>query len=297
MNNYLTGKVARREFLRRMALLGGGAVVGATMLGSLACETAPPTTAATAIPTMTPEPAPGVTVDPNDPRIEAGPVEISTAAGTVLGYMSRPKEDGPNPTILVIHENRGLLPHFPDVTRRYALEGYTALAVDLLSRRGGTGAFADTDQMRDALSEITQDEFMEDLNASVDYLQTLSHVQADRIGVTGFCFGGGLTWLMAVRNPDIAAAVPFYGSAPPLDEVTNLNIPVLGIYAGNDTRIGAGVPDLEAALKEENKQYQFITYAGADHAFFNDTGARYNEQAAEQAWSEALGLFNEHLKS
>ncbi|MDA0734126.1 MAG: dienelactone hydrolase family protein [Chloroflexi bacterium] len=298
VDNYLTGKVARREFLRRMALLGGGAVVGGTLLGSLACETAPTATpVATAIPTIMPELGPGMTIDPNDPRIEAGPVEFSTAAGTVLGYMSRPKEGGPNPTILVIHENRGLLPHFPDVTRRYALEGYTALAVDLLSRKGGTDNFADSDQMRDALREITQEEFMEDLNASVDYLQTLSHVQADRIGVTGFCFGGGLTWLMAVRNPEIAAAVPFYGSAPPLDEVANLNVPVLGIYAGNDARIGEGVPGLEAALKEQNKQYQLTTYDGAEHGFFNDTGTRYHEQAAGQAWAAALGLFGEHLKS
>jgi carboxymethylenebutenolidase len=246
---------------------------------------------------MMPELEPGVTVDPNDPRIEAGPVQFATDAGPILGYLSRPREGGPNPAILVIHENRGLQPHFPDVTRRYALEGYTALAVDLLSRRGGTGAFADSDQARDALGEITQDEFMADLNASIDYLQDQSQVQAERIGVTGFCFGGGLTWLMAVRNPDIAAAVPFYGSAPPLEEVANLNIPVLGIYAGNDTRIGEGIPGLEAALQEHNKPYQLISYPGAEHGFFNDTGARYHQEAAGQAWDAALGLFAEHLKS
>jgi carboxymethylenebutenolidase len=281
-----------------MALIGGGAVVGTSLLGSLACETVPTVTpSATGLPTAVPVLEPGMTVDPNDPRIEAGPVEFSTAAGPMLGYLSRPREGGPNPAILVIHENRGLQPHFPDVTRRFALEGYTALAIDLLSRQGGTGAFADSDQARDALGEITQDEFMADLNASVDYLQTRSQVQADRIGVTGFCFGGGLTWLMAVRNPDIAAAVPFYGSAPPLDEVANLNIPVLAIYAGNDTRIGEGVPDLEAALTEQNKQYRVITYPGADHGFFRDTGERYHPEAAGQAWTAALGYFGEHLKS
>jgi carboxymethylenebutenolidase len=246
---------------------------------------------------MMPDAGPGVTVDPNDPRIEAGPVEFATDAGPVLGYMSRPREDGPNPAILVIHENRGLQPHFPDLTRRYALEGYTALAVDLLSRRGGTGAFADSDLARDGLGEITQDEFMADLNASVAYLQDQSHVQAERIGVTGFCFGGEMAWLMAVRNPEIAAAVPFYGSAPPLDEVANLNIPVLGIYAGNDTRLGEGVPALEAALQEHNKQYQLITYPGAEHGFFTDTGARHNPEASGQAWAAALGLFDQHLKS
>jgi len=301
LDKYLTGKLARREFLRRMALMGGGAVVGATLLGSLACETATPTPTATLLPSNTPpavpEAAPGTTVDPNDPRIETGPVEFTTAAGSMLGYLSRPREEGPNPAILVIHENRGLQPHFPDLTRRFALEGYTALAVDLLSRKGGTGNFPDSDQARDALGQITQDEFMADLNASVDYLQTMSHVQADRIGVTGFCFGGGLTWLMAVRNPEIAAAVPFYGSAPPLDEVPNLNVPVLGIYAGNDTRIGEGIPGLEAALTQQNKQYQLISYPGAEHGFFNDTGTRYHREAADQAWTAALGLLGEHLKN
>jgi carboxymethylenebutenolidase len=194
----------------------------------------------------------------------------------MLGYLSRPAEGGPNPAVLVIHENRGLHPHFSDVTRRLALEGYTAFAVDLLSRQGGTGSFANSDQARDALGEISDEQFMEDLNASVEYLQGLPQVQPDRVGVMGFCFGGGMVWLLSVRNQSIQAAVPFYGSSPPLAEVPNLNAAVLGIYAGNDDRINAGVPDLEAALTEHQKEYQFITYSGADHGFFNDTRDGYN---------------------
>jgi carboxymethylenebutenolidase len=224
-------------------------------------------------------------------------VEFATAATTMMGYLSRLKEGGPNPTVLVIHENRGMQPHFPDITRRYALEGYTALSVDLLSRKGGTRVFAGSDQARDALREIDRDDFIADLNASVDYLQTLSHVHGDRIGVTGFCFGGGLTWLMSVRNTEIAAAAPFYGSAPPLDEVPNLNAPVLGIYAGDDERINSGVPELEAALQQNGKNYRVITYPGTRHAFFNDTGQRYHQEAATAAWQEVLGWFDEHLKS
>ena len=273
----LSMRVDRREFLRRMAIIGGGAVVGGMFLSGLACAAEAPT------PIVAPTPGPGETVSPDDPRIEAGPVEFATAATTMMGYLSRPKEGGPNPSILIIHENRGMQPHFPDITRRYALQGYTALSVDLLSRKGGTGTFADSDQARDALREIAQDEFMADLNASVDYLQTLSHVRADRIGVTGFCFGGGLTWLMSVRNPEIAAAVPFYGSAPPLDEVPNLNAPVLGIYAGDDDRINSGVPELEAALQQNGKDYRVMTYPGTRHAFFNDTGQRYNQEVATSA--------------
>ena len=147
------------------------------------------------------------------------------------------------------------------------------------------------------MREITQDEFLADLNASVDYLQTLSHVRPDRIGVTGFCFAGALTWLLSVRNSEIAAAAPFYGSAPPLEEVANLRVPVLGIYAGEDSRINSGVPDLEAALRQHGKDYRVVTYPGAGHAFFNDTGQRYHKEAATAAWDEVLGFFDEHLKS
>jgi carboxymethylenebutenolidase len=295
LEDYRSGRTTRREFLRRLAVIGGGSVVGLTLLGELAC--APQAPAPTPTPTAgtTPSPENGVTVSPDDPRIEAGPVEFPGEAGTLFGYLSRPAEEGPHPAVLVIHENRGLLPHFPDVTRRLAVERYTALAIDLLSREGGTDTFANSDQARDALREIPQEQFIADLNSGVAYLQGLPSVRPERVGVMGFCFGGGLTWLLAVRNPEIQAAVPFYGSAPPLEEVPNLNAPVLGIYAGNDNRINEGVPELEAALMEHQKEYEFITYPGVDHAFFNDTGERYNPQAASQAWMETLAWFDQHL--
>ena len=291
VDTWLSKRTDRREFLRRMAVIGAGAVVGGMLLGGLACDDEEPSTVAV------PTPGPGETVSPDHPLIEAGPVEFATAATTMIGYLSRPKDGGPNPAVLVIHENRGMQPHFADVTRRYALQGYTALSVDLLSRSGGTAAFADSDQARGALREITQDELLADLNASVDYLQTHSHVRPDRIGVTGFCFGGGMTWLVSVRNSEIAAAAPFYGSAPPLDEVANLRAPVLAIYAGDDDRINSGLPDLEAAMQQHGKDYRVISYSGARHAFFNDTGQRYHQDAATAAWREVLGFFDEHLKS
>ena len=290
-------KINRREFIRRLALVTGGVVVGTTLLGNIGCGPQTPSTTPSATPTLVPPSDTGVTVDPNDPRIEAGPVEFATAAATMFGYLSRPKEGDPNPAVLVIHENRGMQPHFPDLTRRLALEGYTALSVDLLSRKGGTGAFADSGQARDALRELSGPQFLEDLNASVGYLQSLSHVSADRIGVTGFCFGGGLTWLLAVSNPNIKAAVPFYGSAPPLTQVPNMNAPVLAIYAEDDDRINSTKPELEAALKQNQKEYRFISYPETRHAFFNDTGGRYNPEAARQAWIEALSWFNRNLKA
>ena len=293
LEHYLTGRVDRREFLRRLAFIGGGAVVASSLLG-VACGTAatPDVTA-----TLVPPSESGETISPNDSRIEAGPVEFATSAGTVLGYLSRPREGGPNPGVLVIHENRGLLPHFADVTRRLALEGYTALAIDLLSRRGGTGTFSDTDQARDALREISAGQFVEDMNSGVEYLQGLSHVRRERVGAVGFCFGGGMVWLLSVRNQQIKAAVPFYGPRPPLEELPNLNIPVLGIYGGEDARINEGVPDLEAALKQHQKDFRFITYPGAGHAFFNDTGRRYDPEASAQAWTETQRWFEQHLMS
>jgi carboxymethylenebutenolidase len=295
LKDYRSGGTTRREFLRRLAIIGGGSVVGLTLLGELACAPQAATLAPTPTAGAAASSEDGVTVSPDDPRIEAGPVEFPGEAGTLFGYLSRPAEEGPHPAVLVIHENRGLLPHFPDVTRRLAVEGYTALAIDLLSRAGGTDSFADSDQARDALREISQEQFIADLNAGAEYLQSLPSVRPERVGVMGFCFGGGLTWLLAVRNPELQAAVPFYGSAPPLEEVSNLNAPVLGIYAGNDTRINEGMPELEAALTEHQKEHEFITYPGADHAFFNDTGERYNPQAASQAWTETLAWFDQHL--
>ena len=126
-------------------------------------------------------------------------------------------------------------------------------------------------------------------------MQDQPYVRSDRVGATGFCFGGSMLWLMAVGNPKLRAAVPFYGSAPPLEDVSNLQTPVLGIYAGEDARINGGVPRLEAELMAQQNDYKFVTYPGAGHAFFNDTGSRYHPEYAETAWMEALDWFKDHL--
>lgn len=286
----LGGSLSRRAFLSRLALVAGGSAV-ALACGAEATEIAPTATTAptpTAEPTATPSPT-------GDDSIEAGPVEFEVNGVELLGYLSRPALPGPHPGIVVVHENRGLLPHFEDVTRRFAREGYVALAVDMLSRLGGTNSFPDTNAALGALREIATDQIVADGNAAVRFLQDQTYVRSNRVGATGFCFGGGIVWLMAVGNPELSAAVPFYGSAPPLDDVPNLQVPVLGIYAAEDSRINAGVPALEAALRAERKEHKFITYPGANHAFFNDTGSRYHPQAAEGAWMETLDWFEDHL--
>ncbi|MCH7736922.1 MAG: dienelactone hydrolase family protein [Chloroflexi bacterium] len=293
----LGGSLSRRAFLSRLALVAGGSAV-ALACGSEATAIVPTaTTAAPLSPTAKPTTAPGSTGGDSAAldSIDAGPIEFDADGEKLLGYLSRPTLPGPHPAIVVVHENRGLLPHFHDLTRRYAREGYVALAVDMLSRQGGADSFADGNAMRAALGRIPQDQVVYDGNAAVRFLQSLPYVRRDRVGATGFCFGGSIVWRMAVGNPELRAAVPFYGSAPPLEDVANLQVPVLGIYAGEDSRINAGVPALEAELMAKGKDYKFVTYPGANHAFFNDTGSRYHPQAAEAAWMEALDWFEDHL--
>ncbi len=289
-NKFLEGSLSRRAFLSRLALVAGGSAV------ALACGTdataIPPTATAAPTPTANPRATQSPAVDDS---IEVGPVEFEANGEKLLGYLSRPTLPGPHPGIVVVHENRGLLPHFFDVTRRFAREGYVALAVDMLSREGGADSFADSGEMRDALRRIPTKQIVGDGNAAVRYLQDQPYVRGDRIGAIGFCFGGSIVWLMAVGNPELRAAVPFYGSAPPLEDVANLQVPMLGIYAGEDARINSGVPGLEDVLRVEEKNYKFVTYPGASHAFFNDTGSRYYPQAAEGAWLETLEWFEEYL--
>ena len=266
-----------------------------------ATGTAAPTATQPAAPAVTSTPtraAPsGVTVSPDDPTIEAGPVTFRSKVGIlILGYLSRPRAQGMYPGILVIHENRGMLPHFPDVTRRLAKEGYAALAIDLVSREGGTAKFTDSAEVSGILARAPRERVVEDMNAGLDYLRGLSYVQRDRLGAIGFCFGGGMVWLLAASNPELKAAVPFYGPRPPLPDVPNMRAAVLGVYAENDTFVNPGVPDLEAALKQNRKLYQFKTYPGTGHAFFNDTGARYNAAGATTAWKDALSWFSLYLK-
>jgi len=295
----LGGNLSRRAFLSKLALAAGGSAValacGPEATRILSTTTSSQTPATEASPATAPTTASTADRGDSQDSIEAGPVEFEGNGAKLLGYLSRPTLPGPHPGIGVVHENRGLLPHFEDVTRRFAREGYVALAIDALSREGGAAAFAGGSEMLAALRGIPTEQVVADGNAAVRFLQDQSYVRSDRVGATGFCFGGSIVWLMAVGNPELRAAVPFYGSAPPLEDVPNLQAPVLGIYAGEDSRINAGVSALEDTLRSEGKDYKFVTYPGANHAFFNDTGSRYNPQAAEAAWMETLDWFEDHL--
>lgn len=289
IEEFQAGRLSRRALLRRVGLITGSAAVGAALVGKLGAQ---PVAAA---PTARPAGQAGGPVSPDDPELEVGMVQYPGDGATLTGYLARPRAEGVRAAVLQIHENRGLTPHQEDVSRRLAKQGYVSLAVDLLSRQGGSSSFADDDARIGALGQAQPPQLVSDLRAGVAYLQSLPYVRGQGVGAIGFCFGGGLTWRLATAEPSLAAAVPFYGPNPPLDAVPNIQAAVLGIYAGNDERINAGIPDLRAALDAADKTYEIVIYPNADHAFFNDTGARYNPTAAADAWAKTLEWFGRYL--
>ena len=229
-----------------------------------------------------------------NPVIEAALIEFPGDGDTLSAYLARPAEKGPFPVVLVCHENRGLTPHIQDVTRRLAQAGYVALAVDLLSRQGGTEAVG-SGNVPGALGNISPDQFVQDFLSGWRYLQDQPFAQAERVGMMGFCFGGGVTWLVATKFPALKAAVPYYGPHPPAADVPGINAPVLAIYAGRDQRINQGIPAIEAAMAQSNKIYENVIYPDTDHAFNNDTGSRYAPDAAMDAWERTLKWFEKYL--
>lgn len=297
---YQQGRLARRELLRRIALMAGGVALAAPMLQSLGLNASEVeiAEAASGSPVLHAQ-QPGVTVPPNDPAIETGMITYPRSGGPEpnIGYLVRPRGTGPFPAVVVIHENRGLLEHFKDVARRFGKEGYAALAVDLTAPAGGTERFADLAQATAVLGQTPPAVLVGMLNDAHRRLQEVPGVRRDRIGAIGWCFGGGMVWRFITQNPGLAAATPFYGPNPPLEDVPRIRAAVLAIYGELDARINAGIPAVREAMQRANIVHEIHVYSGADHAFFNDTGARYHKEAAEDAWRRVLGWFQRYLKA
>jgi carboxymethylenebutenolidase len=194
--------------------------------------------------------------------------------------------------VVVVHENRGLNPYIEDVGRRLAVAGFISIAPDALTPLGGYPG--DDDKGREMQSKRNRDEMLEDFIAAFEYLKTRPECNG-KVGVVGFCFGGGIVNLMAERCPDLAAGVPFYGAQPPLDQVAQIRAPLLLHYAGLDTRITDGWPAYEKALKENNKEYTAYIYPNVNHGFHNDTTPRYDKAAAELAWQRTIDFFRQKL--
>jgi carboxymethylenebutenolidase len=229
------------------------------------------------------------------PPIQADEIQFPGENTPLLGYLAHPSKEGRYPIVLVCHENRGLTEHIKDVTRRFANAGYAAFAVDLLSRHGGTKAL-DYSEIPSILGNIDPDQFVKDFISAWHYIRQQPFTLGEQVGMTGFCFGGGVTWRVATRMPELRAAVPFYGPHPPVEDVANIRAAVLAIYAERDQRINQGIPAVEEKMQALHKPYAGVIYPDAEHAFFNDTGPRYNPGAAQDAWRRTLSWFEKNLE-
>jgi carboxymethylenebutenolidase len=266
-----------------------------------AAPTSAPTTEATVAPTAAPAATPAaatgsavLSVAADDPAVTASDVTFQSDT-EIMGYLARPSAEGEYPAVIVIHENRGLTDHIKDVARRLAKAGFVALAPDLVSRAGGTASMA-ADQIGGALSGAAPEDLVKDLSAGVDFVLAQEGVKPDKVGVVGFCFGGAYTLRLAAANAKVAAAVPYYGVTPePASQLANTNAAIMGQYGADDARVNNTIPALEQVLTGAGKTFEKHIYDGAGHAFNNDTGQRYNEAAAVQAWQRTLDWFTQYL--
>ena len=279
-DRYVHGDVDRRGFLNGVARYAVGGVTAAMLLESLS-----------------PRFAQAQQVKPEDSRISARYVEYASpeGSGKVRGYLARPAGGGGKlPGILVVHENRGLNPHIEDIARRLALDNFVAFAPDALTPLGGYPG--DEDKARDLFAKLDQARTRNDFVAAAAYLKGLPDCTG-KIGVVGFCYGGGIPNMLATKLPDLGAAVPFYGNQPAAADAARIKAPLLIHYAGNDERINSGWPAYETALKAAGVKYQAFVYSGTEHGFNNDTTPRYDAAAAKLAWTRTVDFFNQNLRS
>lgn len=275
-DEYTHAPLERRVFIKRLSALAGSAAAASTLL-----------------PLLESNYALAATVAPDDARIEASRISYPGASGPIRAYLARPKGTAKLPSVLVIHENRGLTPYIEDVARRLAIEGFVALAPDLLSPFGGTPA--DEDAGRQLFTKVKREAAIADLLPGVAYLKGRADATG-RIGCVGFCWGGGGANELAVNAPDLAAVVAFYGIQPAAAEVSRIRAKLLLHYAGLDDRVNAGIPAFEEALKAAGVSYTKYMYEGTQHAFHNDNaGVRYNREAAELAWRRTIAFLRATL--
>ncbi len=276
-SEYREGRLTRRIFLKKLALITGSGMAAAALLPVIEDNESMPVKKA-----------------PKTPALVTEFITYPAATGEMRAFMARPKKGKKFPAVIVIHENRGLVPHIRDVTRRMAAEGFLALAPDALSPVGGTPE--DITNVGELFKKLNSDETTKNFVAAVKYLKT-NPKSTGKVGCTGFCWGGAMTNNVAVNSPDLNAAVPYYGRTPAPEDVEKIKAPIMAHYAGNDQGINAGIPAFEEALKKYNKEYKIFMYEGASHAFNNDSNKeRYNEQAAKLAWERTIQFFKEKLK-
>ncbi|WP_028354874.1 YghX family hydrolase [Bordetella petrii] len=275
---YVHGKITKREFLARSAKFAVGGLTAAGLLAALM-----------------PDYALAQQVSFTDPDIVAEYIMYPSPRGhgQVRGYLVKPaKAAGKLPAVVVVHENRGLNPYIEDVARRVAKAGYIALAPDGLTSKGGYPG--NDDKGRELQKQVDPEKLMNDFFAAVEFMAAYEGATG-KVGITGFCYGGGVANAAAVAYPELAAAVPFYGRQASAQDVPKIQAPLLLHYAENDANVNKGWPDYEAALKANGKTYEAYIYPGTNHGFHNDSTPRYDKAAAELAWSRTLDWFKRHL--
>ncbi len=278
-DDYAHNKLERRQFIEKLSLYAIGGITIPSLLSF-----------------VMPDYVNTLLVKPDDPRLISDYVTYNSpqGGGKIRGLLSYPAEQSTKlPGIVVVHENRGLNPYIEDVGRRAALEGFISIAPDALSPLGGYPG--NDDDGRAMQRQRDRDEMLEDFIAAFRYLQ--DHEKCNgKIGVVGFCFGGYISNMMAVKLPDLKAAVPYYGRQPSEEDVPKINAPLLLQYAGLDTRVNEGWPAYEKALQKHNKKYEAHFYPEVNHGFHNNTTPRYDEAAAKLSWERTIAFFRENLK-
>ena len=280
VDEYRGSKINRRDFINRLIAITGTYAAAHLLLEQTGLAQT----------VISPAESRRANVDSSAVEYQNGEVKLS-------GYLSKPNKKGKFPAIIVIHENRGLNEHTRDVARRFAAEGYVALAADALSRKGGTAAFKTPEEVREAFNALVMTDVLSDLNAGLAFLNSHKNVKKNKLASIGFCWGGARSFLLATEPNQLKAAVVFYGTAPTDEQLANLHCPVLGNYGATDERISSKVLEVAATMKRLKKSYEYKIYDGAGHAFFNDTNPeRYNADAAKDAWAKTLAFLKKNVK-
>src|SRR4030095_5021343 len=282
LREYREGKITRREFMRKAVAITGSFVVAGTLLENLPSRSAH-----------------AGEVDPADPAISVSDVDFPGKAGAVFGYLARPSGAGKFPAVVVIHANQGINDYTRDVARRFAKQGYVALAIDYLSRQGGSKKDNPKGEGLTTIRAVRPWQAVsEDSEAGFAYLGKLPDVRADRLGLIGFCWGGEMTFSSATEVRGVKAVVGFYGRSPkPLERIKKIEAPVLAHYGEKDPGVNQDIPSTEEAMKQYGKSYNYKIYPGAFHGFHTETSDRHHPEAAKEAWGKTLDFFKKHLQS
>jgi carboxymethylenebutenolidase len=309
VEDYQDGLLSRRDLVAKISYIAGGAAAGAAILARFGISSAEAASEVFVPPAQT-EPQSPISVPEDDPAIVVtAEVTFPSDGIPYVAYEARPAAGMASPVadsgtpvaagpalVLICHENRGLTDHIKDVTRRYAKAGYVAAAIDLLSPEGGTAGVADPNAIPDVLSGGDIARHVAAFQSAIAHYQSTGDPAAEHIGMTGYCFGGGITWRTATQAPELAAAAPYYGPPPPLEDVPNIQAAVLGVYSDDpDDFANNGRDELVAALEAAGITFQINIYPETQHAFHNDTGQRYNQEQALAAWNDTLAWFATYL--